>query len=53
MRLFQNWAQPVVSQKWAMAATVLFAISSLFGFGKLHHWKHVAWMKACGLRINP
>lgn len=53
MRFFQSWAQPVVNQKWAMIATALFAISSLSGLAILNHWKHIAWMKACGLRINP
>jgi hypothetical protein len=46
-----GWAQPVVSRLWALAATVLFALSSLTGHRVLNHAKHRAWEHAVGVGV--
>ncbi len=50
--MFRHWAQPVVSQPWAVIATVLFALAKWTNNDWLHHVKHSAWQRACGLNVD-
>lgn len=45
--MFDHWAQPVTSKRWALICTILDRLFRPIGwFGPA---RHRAWQKACGL----
>jgi hypothetical protein len=46
--LHRHWAQPVVRQRYAYLADILFAVSKVIRYRGLNHVKHCAWERATG-----
>jgi hypothetical protein len=46
--MFKNWAQPVVSKKWAYIATVTNWIAKHTRFVLFGNFQHRAWERAVG-----
>lgn len=50
MRMFgRGWAQPVVSKRWALVATVTDRVKRMSGFRLCVGSSHRAWERACGI----
>lgn len=47
--LGEGWAQPVVSKRWALVATVLDSLKRLSGYRLFVSSSHRAWEKAVGV----
>lgn len=49
--MFDHWAQPVTSRRWAIVCTVLgwAYFRGHLRAGPMGRWKHRAWERACGL----
>lgn len=47
--MFNDWAQPVVDKKWAVATIILEKIRKITGKRFLGPSIHRAWERACGI----
>lgn len=47
--MFDHWAQPVVSKRWALACTVLDWLKRASGYRLFAHSAHRAWERAIDL----
>lgn len=45
--MFSNWAQPVVSRKWAVVCVVLSTLKRASGYRFFVSSSHRAWELAC------
>lgn len=46
---YTQWAQPIVSRRWAVIAVVLDALKRASGYRWFVSSSHRAWERACGL----